>query len=234
MKILAIEASTKTGSCAVFADEGLIGELTINTDATHSEKLMPAIISLMGSLQLTFKDLNGLAVSIGPGSFTALRIAISTAKGIALAANIPLIGIPTLEALAEKVSDFGSVICPFLDARKKEVYFALYSRNKNGTLEQLKEETVSTVEQMCEKIKTKTIFTGNGIEVYGKKIKELLKEKAFFISKANSLPTASTVAEIGHRMLINGDYPKDLSSLKPIYLRSSDAELSFAKKKALD
>ena len=230
MKLLAIEASTKTGSCAVFGDEGLIGELTINTDATHSEKLMPAIISLMGALQLTFKDLNGLAVSIGPGSFTALRIAVSIAKGIALAANLPLIGVPTLKALAEKVSDFGSVICPFLDARKEEVYFALYSRNKNGALEQLKEETVATVEQMCGNIKTKTIFTGNGVEVYGKRIKELLQKKAFFLSKSNSLPSASMVAEIGYRMLINGDYPKDLSSLRPIYLRSSDAELSFSKK----
>lgn len=230
MNILAIEASTKTGSCAVFGDKGLVGELTINNDATHSEKLVPAIITLMGSLQLTFNDLNGVAISIGPGSFTALRIAISTAKGIAFAAKIPLIGVPTLMALAEKVADFNSVICPFLDARKKEVYFALYSRNKNGMLVQLKEETVTTVEQMCKNIKTKTIFTGSGIEVYGEKIKELLKKKAVFLSASHSLPSASAVAEIGYRMLINGDYLKDLSSVRPIYLRPSEAELTINKK----
>ncbi|OGL41312.1 MAG: tRNA (adenosine(37)-N6)-threonylcarbamoyltransferase complex dimerization subunit type 1 TsaB [Candidatus Schekmanbacteria bacterium RIFCSPHIGHO2_02_FULL_38_11] len=230
MNILAIEASTKTGSCAVFGNEGLLGELTLNTDATHSEKLMPAIISLMGSLQLAFKDLNGVAVSVGPGSFTALRIAISTAKGIAFSANIPLIGVPTLMALAEKVADFDSVICPFLDARKKEVYFALYKRDKDGNLLQLKEETVGSVEEMCRNIKTKTVFLGNGIEVYGERVRQILKKKAVFVSQAQSLPTASTVAGIGYRKLINDDYPKDLSSVRPIYLRPSDAELTLKRK----
>jgi len=230
MNILAIEASTETGSFAVFGNKGLLGELTINCETTHSEKLLPGIKSLMDSINITFDDLKAVAVSVGPGSFTALRIAISTAKGIAFSSKLPLIGVSTLLALAERVMDLNSVICPFLDARKKEVYFALYKRSADLGLLKVKDEAVTTVEEMCEKIKSRTIFLGNGVEVYGEKVKSILKKKAIFVPKALRLPAASTVAEIGYKMLINGDYQKDLSSIRPIYLRSSDAEMGLAKK----
>jgi len=233
MKLLAIEASTKTGSCAVFGNDGLLGEITLNTDITHSERLMPGIIYLMKSLKLTFKDLNAIAISIGPGSFTALRIGISTAKGIAFASNLPLIGIPTLQALAERIIEPNSVICPFLDARKKEVYFALYKRDHDGSLLQLKREKAAKVEEMCKSIKRRTIFLGNGVEVYGEKVKQILREMAIFTPKAQRLPTASTVAEIGYRIFLNNNYPKDLSSVRPIYLRPSDAEIAFDRKKII-
>ena len=229
MNILAIEASTETGSFAVVGNKGLLGELTLNCEITHSERLLPGIKSLMESLKLTFDDLKAVAVSIGPGSFTALRIAISTAKGIAFSSKLPLIGVPTLLALAERVMDFNSVICPFLDARKKEVYFALYKRNADLSLLKIKSETVTTVEEMCNNIKGRTIFLGNGVEVYGEEVKSILGKKAIFTPKAIRFPTASAVAEIGYKMLIGGDYTKDLSLIRPIYLRSSDAEMAIKK-----
>src|SRR3989337_2189164 len=108
MNVLGIESSTRTASCAVFGDSGLLGEFTINTDVTQSEKLLPGIVHLMDSLKLSFNDLKAVAVSIGPGSFTALRIGISTAKGIAFSSKLPLIGVPTLLALAARVMDFNS------------------------------------------------------------------------------------------------------------------------------
>ncbi|KKL06136.1 hypothetical protein LCGC14_2599040 [marine sediment metagenome] len=149
MRILGIETSTMTGSVALMDEVRLIAEYTLNLPRrskerrvgvsaslrkeTHTSRLMSAIDKMLKDASLTIKDLNGIAVSLGPGSFTGLRIGIATAKGLAQGLNIPVVGIPTLDGLAFNLSCCQDLICPILDARKGEVYCALYKNGKRLT-----------------------------------------------------------------------------------------------------
>jgi len=132
MKILAIETSTMMGSVAVMDKTQLIAEYRLNIKGTHSERLVRIIDEVLKDSGLEFKDLDGYAVSIGPGSFTGLRIGITTVKGLAFVTRKPVAAIPTLDALACNIPFSQYQICPMLDARKKEVYTALYIISDDG------------------------------------------------------------------------------------------------------
>ena len=135
MKILGIDTATRVGSLAIVDNESLIGEYTLNMNTTHSVRLLPALDQLLKTADLVLSHIDVLAISLGPGSFTGLRIGASTVKGLALAANKPVVGIPTLDALAQNFRGVESLICPMVDARKKEVYTALYRSKRTGSLE---------------------------------------------------------------------------------------------------
>ncbi|HSR10897.1 MAG TPA: tRNA (adenosine(37)-N6)-threonylcarbamoyltransferase complex dimerization subunit type 1 TsaB, partial [Thermodesulfobacteriota bacterium] len=141
MIVLALETATLAGSVAlVDAGDGetgrrIIGENTLSNPETHSARLMPGIDRLLKEASLTIRDIGGIAVSIGPGSFTGLRIGVATAKGLAYALGIPVAGVPTLDALAATRPFSPDPVCPVLDARKKEVYAALFRCNGAGGLE---------------------------------------------------------------------------------------------------
>ena len=127
MKILAIEASGLTASAAVLCDDRLLGEYTVNNKMTHSETLLPMIEALLGILKLTVQDMDAIAVSAGPGSFTGLRIGAATAKGLALAADLPIIRVSSLAAMGYNVhGDEHTIVCPIMDARRGQVYSAAY------------------------------------------------------------------------------------------------------------
>jgi tRNA threonylcarbamoyladenosine biosynthesis protein TsaB len=127
MKVLAIETATIAGSAAVVDDElGLIGEVRVDVRVAHAERLMPSIQWLMESSRTSIKDIDAFAISIGPGSFTGLRIGLSTAKGLAYAAKKPLVPVRTLDAFARTLPYCRHMICPMFDARRNEVYAAFY------------------------------------------------------------------------------------------------------------
>ena len=130
MRTLALETATMTASCAVAEYGRGIGELTTSHAKTHSQQLVPMIQSLLGLLGLKAEQIDLYAASIGPGSFTGLRIGIVTVKGMAYAQKKPVCGIPTLDALAYSVNDFNGVICPMMDARNNQVYMPY--RKKDG------------------------------------------------------------------------------------------------------
>jgi len=239
MLILAIETSTLTGSVALveagggkdgsWGGEKILGETTLRTKETHSARLMPAIDRLLMETSLTIHQVQGIALGLGPGSFTGLRIAVSTVKGLAFALKVPVVGVPTLNVLAHNLCYASTVVCPVLDARKKEVYSALFRGNGEGDLEKVSEDWVLSPEDLCSRITEKTIFLGTGVEVYGEVLRERLGSLALFAPPELSLPRAVNVARLSLSSFKNGR-TLDVSSFTPIYLRRSEAEIHYDRK----
>jgi tRNA threonylcarbamoyladenosine biosynthesis protein TsaB len=227
MKILAIETSTMMGGVAIMDQTGLIAEYCLNIKATHSERLMRTIDQVLKDSGLELKDLDGYAVSIGPGSFTGLRIGVSTVKGLALTTKKPIAAIPTLDALAFNIPFSRYNVCPMLDARKKEVYTALYSFTDEGELSKLKEDSVIKPELFLSEIKEPTVFLGEGANIYRELIKKSLGTLAHFAPLAKQLPSAANVAELGFKDILSGKV-LDPASLVPKYIRKSEAEIKFS------
>jgi tRNA threonylcarbamoyladenosine biosynthesis protein TsaB len=234
MLILAIETSTLAGSVALVevprsGDEPqapvvILGESTLNLSVTHSERLMPAIDRLLADVSRPVREIEGIALALGPGSFTGLRIGVSTVKGLAFALGVPVAGVGTLDALAQNVRYARGLVCPVLDARKKEVYAALYRGDGAGALFKVSEDWVLSPQALCRRIEEPTLFLGNGLEVYGDAIREDLKALANFAPEEFSLPRAVHVARLAIPLLREGK-TLDLFSFTPIYLRRSDAEI---------
>src|SRR6058998_2301943 len=126
MRVLAVETSTMSGGAALLDGERVVGEYILDVRITHSERLMVAVDQLLSDAGWSAGDLEGLAVAVGPGSFTGLRVGLSTVKGLALALSIPVAAVPTLDAMAAMLPFAALPVCPVLDARKGEVYASLY------------------------------------------------------------------------------------------------------------
>lgn len=224
MRILAIETSTMMGSVAIMDERGLIAEYRLNIKATHSERLMRTIDEVLRGSGIELKDLDGYAVSIGPGSFTGLRIGLSTVKGLAFTTNKPITAIPTLDALACNIPFSQYMVCPMLDARKKEVYTALFRFTANGVVSKLIDDCVISPESFLKEIKEPTVFLGEGANIYRELIKERLRYLAHFAPLSKQLPSAANVAELGLKALISGKV-EDPAILIPRYIRKSEAEI---------
>ena len=144
MRILALDSSGLVASVAIMQDDTLLGEYTTNHKKTHSQTLLPMLAQLMEELQLEMSDIDAIAVAGGPGSFTGLRIGSATAKGLGLAADLPLIHVPTLEGLAYNLWVTDAYVCPLMDARRNQVYTGVYyfeenadQKTKNGGMKML-------------------------------------------------------------------------------------------------
>ena len=231
MKVLGVDTSTSCGSLGIIDDDAVVAEYALLRDETHSTRLVPAIQALLKEARLDLNKIDGMAVSLGPGSFTGLRVGLSAVKGLALAAERPVVGVPTLDALAFNLPFTPYVICPLVDARKGEVYTALYKDGEGGRVEQLTPYQVVAPLDLLEKLPLQeTIFLGDGVEVYGELIKERFGEKALFAPPHLRFLRGSTVAEIGLQRFKKGE-TDDISSMVPIYVRPSDAEIKWTKGK---
>ncbi|MBI4685217.1 MAG: tRNA (adenosine(37)-N6)-threonylcarbamoyltransferase complex dimerization subunit type 1 TsaB [Nitrospirae bacterium] len=228
MKILAIDTSTMLGGIAITDDERLIAESRLNVKSTHSERLMTEIEHCLKQSGLKISDIDVFAVAIGPGSFTGLRIGLSTVKGFSYATGKPIVSVPTLETFAWNFPYSKYPVSPMLDARKKEVYAALF-RWENETFLKVKRETsvkpdeylLDVLSQMPDE---KFIFTGDGATLYKDKITEILGEKAIFASTAKMVPAPSNVAVLGLKKALQKEFSDPLR-LIPFYIRRSEAEL---------
>jgi len=237
MLILALETSTLTGSIALietmlreetaFAGVKIIAEHTLSIARTHSEKLMTSIDNLLREASSSISQVQGIALALGPGSFTGLRIGVATVKGLAYALRVPVVGIPTLDALAHNVQFASSLICPVLDARKKEVYAALFRGDGEGRLQKISPDWAVPPEGLCSRIDEKTIFLGNGIEVYGEMIKKKLGPQALFAPPELSQPRAANVARLSLPHFKKGS-TLDLFSFTPTYIRRAEAEIHYS------
>ena len=226
MKILALETATIAGSVAVVDDnKGLIGEVRVDVKVAHSERLMPSVEWLLNASGLSINDIDIFAVSIGPGSFTGLRIGLSTAKGLAFSTDKPLVPVKTLDAFARTLVYCSYTICPMLDARKNEVYAGLY-KWENDLCKKIMPETAISPEDLLNRIKGNgpVLFTGDGTLKYREVIEETLKKDAVFAPSYRMSPSASSVAEIAFETLKQGDLP-DPVSIIPFYIRKSEAEV---------
>ena len=226
MKILALETATLAGSIAIVDDaEGLIGEVRVNVRIAHAERLMPSIEWLLNASNTPVKEIDAFAVSIGPGSFTGLRIGLSTAKGLAFAANKPIVPVPTLDAFAGTMPFCLHMICPMLDARKSEVYAGLY-RWEDNYCKKILSETAIRPEDLLKTINEPVVFMGEGSRIYKSLISEVLKSNAIFAPPSRMSPSAATVAAIAIEK-INQGITTDPLSLTPFYIRKSEAEIHW-------
>ena len=219
MLILGIDTSTNIGSVGLYSTEtGLIGEMTINIKKTHSENIMVQVDSLLKITGIEIKDIDKIAVSIGPGSFTGIRIGVAAAKGIVSSGEFKIAGINELDLIAGMSTENDVEICALIDARKERVYHCLY-RYKNGSLEILEEYAVGELrEYLKARTDKKTLYLGDGAIKYKQLISEVTKENAKFAKNSLTLPRASVLAELAEKQEDN------LYTMEPFYLSKTQAE----------
>jgi len=230
MKILAIETSTLFGGVAIMDHmAGLLIEIRLNIETTHSERLMAQIDHALKQTGLTSSEIDAFAVSIGPGSFTGLRIGLSTVKGFSYAMKKPIVTIPTLDALAWHFPFSDIPVCPLLDARKHEVYAGLFRWDGDRFRKDVA-ETSLTIKTLADQIQSlslgKVLFTGEGSLLYKESILKHMENKAIFAPAEKIAPSPAVVASLAMKKALAGDYSEPIK-LVPRYIRKSEAEITW-------
>ncbi len=228
MKVLGVEASTYEGSIAVADENSILGEFYIKPGPSHAEKLLPSIERFLGELSIEKNELSGIAVTLGPGSFTSLRIGIATAKGLALSLGIPIVGVSSLELLATNVPYAPFNLCPMIDARRGEIFTAFF-RAEDGNVLRISEDSIHSPRDLINSINEKTIFIGDGALLYRDFLEDSLGGAALFCPVNLNYSRASGVAILGLNKLNQG-LEDDLQTLAPEYLRMSEAEISLKRR----
>ncbi len=227
MRLLAVESSTLTGAVALLEGDTVVAESRLNIAVTHSERLLMAVDKLLTGARWRLQDVDALAVAVGPGSFTGLRIGVSTVKSLAFATGKPLVGIPTLDALAWTLPFAAHPVCPILDAKKGEVYTALY-RTDAGGLVRLWDYRAVAPDELAEALLREgggpVVFVGDGVAPFRQLLGDALGADARFAPPAQRLPSAVTVGDLARQALERGERA-DPAALVPLYVRRSEAEL---------
>jgi tRNA threonylcarbamoyladenosine biosynthesis protein TsaB len=240
MRILGVDTATPTASVALIEDGELAAEETYPPrettvaasssarSAKHAEVILPLIDSVLRRRGLLLSQLSGLALSIGPGSFTGLRIGLSTVKGLAYGSAIPVVGVSTLFANASRPADWEGLVCALLDARKNEVYASLFFKN-GPQLRRLTEDLVAPAGSVAAVIQnlgasSACLFVGDGCRVYRQALSDRLGAQAHFFGADDTSPSvACAVARLSLEKFSRHD-ADSLATLTPVYLRPSEAE----------
>lgn len=219
MLVLAIDTATKIGSVALYDDKiGVIGELNLYVKINHSAIIMSMIDNLFKMTKLSIKDVDRVAVTVGPGSFTGIRIGVAVAKGLCYGTKKSIVGINELDLLVQNVEAGEGVVVPLIDARKERVYYSIYEK-KEG-YKRVAEYKDGELKNLLDELKDeKIIFCGDGATAYKKIIEESLGKRAVIISKANSIPRSVLAAQLATEM-----QEDNLYTLEPFYVNKSQAE----------
>lgn len=224
MKILAFDGTAKAASVAVLDDERVLGYYTVDNGLTQSELLLPMAENLLKSLKLSFSDIELFATSVGPGSFTGVRIGVSLIKGLAFGKNLPCIEVSTLEALAENLSGIRGLIVPCMDARRQQVYSASFISD-GGELKRLCKDRAIALTDLADELRTcdeDIWLVGDGYRV----AKAALEKTGVSTMKTPELlvlESAVSVAKVALKKYKKGEFVSD-SALSPVYLRLPQAE----------
>ena len=238
MTILAVETATSLQSVAVVGENGFCAAETMTqTRATIRTRdhfqpwsIMPAIDRLLNALNITLRDIDGFAVSIGPGSFTGLRVGVATVQGLAHGTGKPLVAVPTLQALAINGVGLGAPICTLLDARRGELFLALFHEHNHPELQPALSEILQPrripVDQALGYLNPyahkNVIFVGDGVTLCRSMLAEKFGARALFAPQIARYPSAISVAHIGKIRVAHGML--DNEHIVPIYLRPPDAK----------
>ena len=229
MKILGLDSSGLVAGVAVVEDDVLLAEYTTDYKKTHSQTLLPMLDELRGMIELDMNTLDAIAVALGPGSFTGLRIGSATAKGLGLALKKPLVEVPTLEGLAYNLWGTSKLVCPLMDARRNQVYTAAYefvpegeSLRLRSVISQMPEDIAEMLTKLNE-LGREVIFLGDGVPVYLELIRKLTKVPYSLAPAHANRQRAACIAALGAvyfaegRTVVAADH-------RPEYLRKSQAE----------
>lgn len=225
MLVLSIDTATLVSSVALATQDKLLAELVIQTRKTHSETLMPHIAELLRMARIDKADIEGIAVSLGPGSFTGLRIGLATAKAMAYALKIPIVGISTFETLAYNCPMPGIYLSPLLDAQKNNVYQSVFSWQQGSLVEILPARVVGIEQAVKEAslMDKPVVMLGEAAVMYRQKI-EAEGTNLIFPPQHIVIPHAGAVAVLGCNLLLKG-ISHDVMNLEPVYIRRSEAEV---------
>ncbi len=234
MKIMAVECSATPCSVAVLEDNKVLASGFVNVKLTHSQTLMPMVEAMLEASLTDIKDIEGFAVSEGPGSFTGIRIGISAVKGMAAANNLPCVGVSTLRAMAENYIDTDCVVCAVMDARCSQVYNALFDIS-DGVITRLCEDRALMCDELSEEVKKlsknggkRVIIVGDGTDVFYPFVESLSG-----VSKARENSRYQNAVGVGMAAVADfiNNNTVDSQSLLPVYLRLPQAERELKLKK---
>ncbi|MCH5268410.1 MAG: tRNA (adenosine(37)-N6)-threonylcarbamoyltransferase complex dimerization subunit type 1 TsaB [Lachnospiraceae bacterium] len=234
MKILGIDSSGLVASAAVLSEGSIVAEFTVNNKQTHSQTLLPMIEQVINMSGISLEELDAIAVASGPGSFTGLRIGASTAKGLGLALEKPIIPVPTLEGLAYRLAGMDGVVCPLMDARRNQVYTGIF-RVQDHRLQVVSEQKAVDIHEMIQELNElgeKVTLLGDGVPVQRETLQEELtvpwQEAPVHLSRQSAAAVVALAAIYWKEGKI-----ETADEHRPEYLRKSQAEREREKNKTI-
>lgn len=225
MLVLGIETSTPQVSITLGSEQGIVGSCLVSRGSTSGEFLIPAIEFVMNRTGLSFRNISAVAVGLGPGLFTSMRHGVATAKTIAHALSIPIVGVSSLDLLAFDARYADKLICPAVDAKKNEIFFSFYRRVPGG-ISRVGEYSIGTPERLLAEIEgfgSGALLVGNGALLHQHKLDSSLIE---FGSISSAFPRATSLIELSLPRLLREDFDP-LFDIEPMYMRRSDAEINW-------
>lgn len=230
LKILAIDSSAVSAGCAVTDGGSVVAESFVNVGLTHSQTLLPMISDTLKNARMSISDMDYLAVSSGPGSFTGVRIGVATVKGLAFTHNIPCVGVSTLSTIACSMQGFSGYICAVMDARRDQVYTALFCGGDSVT--RMTEDEAISVDELCirlSKLEGRIWLCGDGADMCFAKLRDKLRDVA--VAPAKVKYQNGVGAAIAAVCAIEQGKAVPAQELVPVYLRLSQAERELNNKR---
>ncbi len=227
MLILGIETATVQAGCAIGGHEGVLASAHSAKGKRHAENLTPAIAFICEQAQIELSEIGLVAVDIGPGLFTGLRVGVATAKAVAFALRVPMIGVSSLDLLAFPVRFTSRLIVAAIDARRNELYYALY-RQVPGGVQRISEPTVGSADDLASELlalSEEVLLVGDGAHRYREAFDGLTKVE--IVDQGNSFPSAASLVQLAHARALREDF-QQIDSIQPMYLRRPDAEINWA------
>ena len=227
MLILGIETATVQAGCAIGGHEGVLASAHSAKGKRHAENLTPAIAFICEQAQIELSEIGLVAVDIGPGLFTGLRVGVATAKAVAFALRVPMIGVSSLDLLAFPVRFTPRLIVAAIDARRNELYYALY-RQVPGGVQRISEPTVGSADDLASELRAlseEVLLVGDGAHRYREAFDGLTKVE--IVDQGNSFPSAASLVQLAHAQALREDF-QQIDSIQPMYLRRPDAEINWA------
>ena len=230
MLILGFDSTAVACSAALVDDNKVISEIHLNRGSKHSEQLLPVIDQVLRLADKRLEDLDAIAVTVGPGSFTGVRIAVATGKALAQGLDKKLIAVSSLDALARNIIAEDALIVPLLDARKNEFYSSCY-RYRDGILEKVKQEQAVSPQKLFEDLlsEEKVYFVGEALGKYEGMIREILGDNAVLAPASRGSIRGAEVAFIGMEKFLREEFT-DYYNMAPLYLRKPEAETTWEAK----
>ena len=227
MKVLAVETATSWQSVAILDDSRVLARCDQDAAGSHAKLLLPTIDRLFRETSLSLKQLDGLAVSIGPGSFTGLRVGLATLLGFRTISRLPLSVVPTLEGMAWNLRGTSSLLCPILNSRRGELYWALFRWTSNDRLERVMSEQVGTAAMLGNSLTGSTLVFGEGWTVEASAIRASISPAVTVTEASDSAmrPSAVSIGLAGLERLRRGEHAG--IGISPLYVQRTAAELKY-------